>query len=158
MDKKIYGEYKKIMKPETKNPLEEKSDIDKQDEETIEYFDFESALLEGSSDIVDRTIDIFNKEKGEMLPQKIRVRALGVGEWGKAQKKLRKLRREKSEKTFEELICEKGWIDPQGMPVPASKISKLPYGVVSQVYEEIKTVSGYVGPEDKAMKEAMENF
>jgi|GEM_PF-3625860 len=106
--------------------------------EDIDDLDLEALIVEGKEAIIEDVIEIYNIKTKSVEKRRIYLRPIPHDEWSKAVRSTGK----NSKKDLEEIVCAKSWLDKDGMPYEISKIKKAPKGVVTQVYEKIKLISG----------------
>jgi len=106
--------------------------------EDIDDFDLEALIVEGKETIIEDEIELYIPEKKATKRMKVYLRPVSHSEWSTSVRSTGK----NSKKDLEEIICSKAWLDKEGMPIPLSKIKDMQKGVVTQVYEKIKLISG----------------
>lgn len=104
----------------------------------IDDLDLEALIVEGKEAIIEDTIEIYNLKTKSVEKRRIYLRPIPHVEWSQAIRSTGK----NSQKDLEEIVCAKSWLDKDGMPYPISKIKEAPKGIVTQVYEKIKLISG----------------
>lgn len=109
-----------------------------QEFDDINDFDLEALIVEGKETIIEDEIELYNPENKETRRMRIFLRPISHSEWSTAVRSTGK----NSNKDLEEIICSKAWLTPEGMPIELSKIKDMQKGVVTQVYEKIKIISG----------------
>lgn len=106
--------------------------------EDINDFDLEALIVEGKETIIEDEIEIYISQTKETKKMRVYLRPISHSEWSSAVRSTGK----NSNKDLEEIICSKAWLTPEGMPIELSKIKAMQKGVVTQVYEKIKLISG----------------
>lgn len=127
-----------------------------EDFKDLDEFEVEALIIEGKDARIEDKIEFYDINTKTTKKMRIYIQPYTHDEWNKAVRKTRK-----NERTdLEELICSKCWLDKDGMPLPLSKIKAMQKGVVTQVYEKIKIISGQLNDpfEEKYLKKLMEDF
>jgi len=106
----------------------------------VDEFDLESLIVEGKEDIFEDLIEVYNPSTKQTRKMRIYIKPISHYEWSKAAKATGK----KSDKDLEELVCAKCLVKKEGMPVELSKIKGMQKGVITQIYEKIKIISGQI--------------
>lgn len=106
--------------------------------EDIDEFDLEALIVEGKETVIEDEIELYIPSTKETKKMRIYIQPISHGEWSKAVRSTGK----NSKKDLEEMVCAKSWVDKGGMPIEISKIKAMQKGVVTQVYEKIKLISG----------------
>lgn len=104
----------------------------------IEELDLEALIVEGKEAVIDDVVEIYDIKTKSVQKRRIHIRPIPHDEWSKAVRKTGK----NSKKDLEQIICSQSWLNKDGMPYELSKIKGSPKGLVTQVYEKIKIVSG----------------
>lgn len=104
----------------------------------LDDFDLEALIVEGKDTIIEDEIELYNPETKETRRMRVFIKPISHSEWSQSVRSTGK----NSKKDLEEIICSKAWLTPDGMPIELSKIKSMQKGVVTQVYEKIKIVSG----------------
>lgn len=106
--------------------------------EDIDDFNLEALIVEGKETVIEDEIELYNPETKETKKMRVYLRPVSHAEWSQSVRSTGK----NSKKDLEEIICSKAWLTPDGMPIELSKIKAMQKGVVTQVYEKIKIISG----------------
>lgn len=106
--------------------------------EDINDFELEALIVEGKEAMIEDEIELYVPETRKTKRMRIYLQPISHSEWSAAVRSTGK----KSNKDLEEIVCSKCWLDKDGMPIPLSKIKAMQKGVVTQVYEKIKLISG----------------
>lgn len=104
----------------------------------VDDLDLEALIVEGSEAIIEDVIEIYNPKTKSVEKRRIYMRPIPHDEWSKAVRATGK----NSKKDLEQIVCAKCWLRSDGMPYEVTTIKKAPKGVVTQVYEKIKVISG----------------
>lgn len=104
----------------------------------ISDFDLEALIVEGKKTRFEDEIELYNPKTKKTERMRIHIKPISHAEWSGAARSTGK----NSQKDLEELVCAKCWLMPDGMPIELSKIKGMQKGVVTQVYEKIKIISG----------------
>lgn len=104
----------------------------------IDDFNLEALIVEGKDTVIEDEIELYNPQTKKIRRMRVYMRPISHSEWSKAVRSTGK----NSKKDLEEMICAKSWVDQEGMPIEISKIKAMQKGVVTQVYEKIKIISG----------------
>jgi hypothetical protein len=104
----------------------------------IDEFDLEALIVEGKETIIEDEVEIYIPQTKKTKKMRIYLQPISHSEWSKAVRSTGK----NSNKDLEEIICSKCWVGKDGMPLPLSKIKDMQKGIVTQVYEKIKLISG----------------
>nr|WP_319372452.1 hypothetical protein [uncultured Methanobacterium sp.] len=106
--------------------------------EDIDDLDLEALIVEGKEAVIDDVIEIYNIKTKSVEKRRIHIRPIPHDEWSKAVRATGK----NSKKDLEQIVCAHCWLQKDGMPYELSKIKEAPKGIVTQVYEKIKLISG----------------
>lgn len=104
----------------------------------IDDLDLEALIVEGKEAVIEDTIEIYNIKTKSVEKRRIHIRPIPHDEWTKAVRATGK----NSQKDLEQIVCAHCWLRKDGMPYELSKIKEAPKGIVTQVYEKIKLISG----------------
>ena len=107
---------------------------------TVDDFDLEALILNHEA-VFDESVRFVSQKTGRVEVMPIKIIAVSHSDWNRT---TRKATRKGSDDNVEELIVAKGWVqteEPLEL-VPLSKIRQMPRGIVSQVFDKIKIVSG----------------
>ena len=132
--------------------LEDEQETSADEELEILDFDLETLTLEGKDAVIERTIEFYDIRDNKKKKMRINVRPLTKKEKTEIERRLGK---KNSKLNLEELLCEKGLLDKDGMRYDINQIRKLPSGVVANIAQEIRYISGEFTDrfEDKAITE-----
>lgn len=120
---------------------ENENQEDEENNAELRDFDLELLIVEGKDAIIDREVAFFNTETKKQEKMIQPLKPVQHTEWVKAEAILQK-KSKQSVKDFKGAIVSKGWVKPDGTPIPLSVIRKLAEGTVDNIYEEIKIISG----------------
>ena len=145
-----------VKKEDMVDVVDENIDESEEIEEVIDPFDLEALIAEGTDAILKRDIEYFSVKHNAIRRMEINIRPISHSEW----ERMARLTGKKDKKNIEQLICSKGWLDMDDMPIELSKIKTMEKGVVTSVYEEIKIVSGQTQDifQDKFIQQIREGF
>lgn len=104
----------------------------------IDDFNLEALIVEGKETVIEDEIELYNPQTKETKKMRVYLRPVSHSEWSQSVRSTGK----NSKKDLEEIICSKAWLTPEGMPIELSKIKAMQKGVVTQIYEKIKIISG----------------
>jgi len=124
--------------------------------EDIDDFNLEALIVGGKETVFEDEIELYNPQTKNTKKMRIHIKPISHSEWSAAARATGK----KSNKDLEELVCAQCWVQPDGMPIEISKIKAMQKGVVTQVYEKIKIISGQLTDpfEQKYLKELTKDF
>ena len=128
-----------VMDELEENNIENEEEIPDEEIESLDDFDLEMLIVNGTDEPVQREIKFYNHKAKKTMKMPVYLRPVSHGIWSKATKDAIK---KNSNKNIEELICSQGWVDKDGLVIPLTKIRGMQKGVVTAVYEEIKIISG----------------
>lgn len=136
--------------PQYDEELEDEQETSADEELEILDFDLETLTLEGKDAVIERTIEFYDIRDNKKKKMRINVRPLTKKEKTEIERRLGK---KNSKLNLEELLCEKGLLDKDGMRYDINQIRKLPSGVVANIAQEIRYISGEFTDrfEDKAI-------
>ena len=117
---------------------EEVPEVEREEEEEIDDFDMEALIVSGTDADVERIVEYFDLKTKKIRKMRVHLRPVSHAVWESKAKQTGK----KSNKSMEQMICSKGWLYPDGMPIEIEDIRAMAKGVVTSVFEEIKEVSG----------------
>jgi len=113
--------------------------------EVLDEFDLEALISQGKDAKIRREIEFFDIRDQKKKKMPIYVRPITKGERNEINRLIsRKNKGANLNKiSLEERICQKGWLDQNGMLIAEiSTIKSLPDGVADSIAEEINFVSG----------------
>ena len=105
-------------------------------EENQEIYDLESFILEGVSTEIPIIID-YPLPDGTTKPLGAKIRPLTSSEWNNCVREAIKF-----EKSFQELIVERGLLTKNGKPFPVKLVGQMASGAVDSIFAKISEVSG----------------
>ena len=119
--------------------IEEVPDVEREEEdEEIDDFDMEALIVSGTDADVERVVKYFDLKTKKIRKMRVNLRPVSHAVWESKARQTGK----KSNKSMEQMICSKGWLYPDGMPIEIEDIRAMAKGVVTSVFEEIKEISG----------------
>ena len=119
--------------------IDEVPEIEREEEdEEIDDFDMEALIVSGTDADVERVVKYFDLKTKKIRKMRVNLRPVSHAVWESKARQTGK----NSNKSMEQMICSKGWLYPDGMPIEIEDISAMAKGVVTSVFEEIKEISG----------------
>ena len=126
--------------PEPDETDEERPLFGEMEPPTLEEFDLEALILDHEA-VFDESIRFVSPTTKRVEVMPIKIMAVSHSDWNRT---ARKATKKGSDDNVEELIVAKGWVETEEPLsfVPLSKIRRIPRGIISQVFDKIKIVSG----------------